>query len=165
MDGRLQAQELAFEKWLEKPVLGWGIGEFRLHHRFEYPHNLLLESLMELGLVGTTLLFSVCVVAILASLRILVSEIPDWVQAALALLFLTDLLSHLTVQGYLADDRIFFMYLGMVVASPGLSRFSDPARPEGRFPSSRPPIRRVPVRTPMRVSDLPDRPFATLHEE
>lgn len=129
MDGRLQAQKLAFEKWLEKPALGWGIGEFRLHHRFEYPHNLLLESLMELGLAGSVLFFSVCAVAAVTCLRLLGSDTVDWVQAALALLFLTDLLSHLTVQGYFADDRIFSACLGMVVAlSPGppLSRLTAP---------------------------------------
>lgn len=165
MDGRLQAQELAFEKWLEKPVFGWGIGEFRLHHRFEYPHNLLLESLMELGLVGTVLLFSVCAVAILASFRALTSEVPDWIQTALALLFLTDLLSHLTVQGYLADDRIFFMYLGMMVASPDLRRLSRLAPPEGSPASARPPTRRAPARTPLRVSGPPGRSFVPPCEE
>jgi hypothetical protein len=36
---------------------------------------------------------------------------------AIALLFLTDFALHLTVQGYLADDRIFLAYLGMTIGA------------------------------------------------
>ena len=117
MDVRLEAQEYAFEKWLEQPVTGWGFGEFRIHSDLDYPHNLLLEILMEMGLVGAFLFFSVCAVAIIDCVRMARDGTSNFVDATIALLFLTQLVSHLTVQGYLGDDRIFLAFIGLAIGS------------------------------------------------
>jgi len=116
VDERLQAQKFAFEQWQRKPILGWGIGEFRVERFIPgYPHNLLLESLMELGLTGAVLLFSACAIALLNCIRWVRRGALNWVDVSIVLLFLTELVSHLTVQGYLADDRIFFAYMALVI--------------------------------------------------
>jgi O-antigen ligase len=115
LDVRLQGQRDAFRQWLEKPILGWGIGEFRVQHNdLAYPHNLLLEILMEIGLVGAFFFICMCAVAVIECIRMAQDGMSSWVHSGIALLFLTDLLLHLTVEGYLADDRVFFAYLGLV---------------------------------------------------
>lgn len=115
MDQRRNARDLAIRQWQKKPILGWGIGEFRVESVLGYPHNLLLEILMEMGLIGAFIFFSVSVIGIIECVRLMRSRRCGWAEIATALLYLTDLLSHLTVQGYLADDRFFFACLGFVV--------------------------------------------------
>jgi O-antigen ligase len=140
MDLRYDAQSMAFSLWLEKPLLGWGIGEFRVKDPYlKYPHNLLLELLMEMGIVGAFLFFAVCVIATRDCVRIARDRTCSWIEAAIALLFLTDLATHLTVQGYLADDRVFLTYIGLVIGSrPAASRYL------ARFvPFAEPPNRRA----------------------
>jgi len=113
MDSREGARDLAYRRWLDRPLLGWGMGEFRLHHSVEYPHNLALEILMEMGLAGGLLFFPVLYMGVTGCLRAARDEESGWSEATIALLFLTDLLSHLTVQGYLAEDRIFFAFMAL----------------------------------------------------
>jgi O-antigen ligase len=116
LDLRLNGQEDAYRRWEERPILGWGFGEFRVqHNELAYPHNLLLEILMEMGLAGGFLFICMCAAAVIACVRVAQDGMSDWVNPGIALLFLTDLISHLTVEGYLADDRAFFAYLGLVL--------------------------------------------------
>jgi O-antigen ligase len=120
MDERLEAQEFAFRQWQERPLFGWGMGEFRVQNSYlEYPHNLLLEILMEIGLVGAFLFFSACAIATIDCVRTAAQTAArsGWVDMAIALLLLTELVSHLTVQGYLADDRELLTYMGMAIGA------------------------------------------------
>lgn len=119
LDVRTEARELAYRRWLEQPILGWGMGEFRVQHSLEYPHNLSLEILMEMGLAGGVLFFPLLGIAVLTCIRVARRASMGWAEAAIMLLFLTDFLSHTTVQGYLPDDRIYFAYLGMVIGLRG----------------------------------------------
>jgi O-antigen ligase len=143
MDVRYEARQLAFDLWLQKPLLGWGIGEFRIKGIWLYdPHNLLLELLMEMGIVGAFLFFAVCAIAVRDCMRIARDRTCGWTEAAIALLFLTDLASQLTVQGYLADDRVFFAYIGLVIgsrsaASRYLARFVSFPEPPNRLANDR----------------------------
>jgi O-antigen ligase len=120
MDERVQGQALAYQRWLERPLLGWGIGEFRVQDSYlNYPHNLLLEILMELGLAGGVLFAIVVTSSLCHCIQRLDSLDFDYVDAAFALLMMTEIVSHFTVQGYLAEDRIFFAYLAInLVAAP-----------------------------------------------
>ena len=115
LDERRDARELAIQGWHEKPILGWGIGEFRVQSVFGYPHNLLLEILMELGLVGAFFFLPICVIAVVACVRVVQRRTCGWTEITIALLYVTELVSHLTVQGYLADNRSFFAYLGLAL--------------------------------------------------
>ncbi|MCP3739690.1 O-antigen ligase family protein [Rossellomorea sp. BNER] len=51
---RVQMINLAFEKFKENPIFGWGVGSFKEHNtiNFLYPHNIFAEIIFELGLVG-----------------------------------------------------------------------------------------------------------------
>lgn len=131
MDERVEAQGFAFRQWLEKPLFGWGIGEFRVQNSYlEYPHNVLLEILMEIGLLGAFLFFAVCALAVAGYLLVMQKPDPGWVDVAVGLLFLTELISHVTVQGYLADDRYFLAYIGLMIGLSGgaVSRSTEFAR-------------------------------------
>ena len=119
LDVRAEGRELAFRRWLEKPLLGWGMGEFRLQHSSDFPHNLALEVLMETGLAGAVFLFPVLGMAVRACYRVARNRQADWVDAALALMFCMEFLSHTTVQGYLAESRIYFAMLALMI---GLQR-------------------------------------------
>jgi O-antigen ligase len=131
MDERAAGQDLALRAWLEKPLLGWGIGEFRVKDSdLQYPHNLLLELLMEMGIIGSFLFFSIAAWAVACCVRIARDPCVGWAEVAVALLFLTELASHLTVQGYLADDRIFLAYMGLVIGCATVRR--SEFRPVGR---------------------------------
>jgi O-antigen ligase len=119
VNDRVIGQELALARWAEAPFIGWGIGEFgRLYPDLEYPHNLLLELLMELGLVGFWLLLALLVIGLVRAWRLWPAR-PDWAPIALIILFVTLLLSRMTVQGFLPDERILFALLGMIL---GLGR-------------------------------------------
>jgi O-antigen ligase len=144
MDERVGGRDLAFRLWLEKPILGWGLGEFRVKDSYlQYPHNLLLEILMEMGIVGALLFFSVCTVAVRDCLRLAKDQACGWTEAAIVLLFLTELASHFTVQGYLADDRIFLAYMGLVI---GCRTAAGPSSgPAPRSPARRQVWGRTPV--------------------
>lgn len=116
MDERAHGRSLAMQMWLERPVFGWGIGEFRAYDSdLMYPHNLALEILMELGLIGGALFAAVVAGAVVGCIRIARYSGQASVDVTIAILFLTELASHLTVQGYLAEDRIFFSYMGLIL--------------------------------------------------
>ncbi len=116
MDERKGGRALAMHMWLEAPAVGDGLGEFVVRDRYlRYPHNLPLEVLSELGAVGG-MLFGVVVLVALRNFFIVRNDRnADWAAIALALIFLVDLILHCWVKGYLADDRLFFAYTGLLV--------------------------------------------------
>ncbi|HXT82333.1 MAG TPA: O-antigen ligase family protein [Acetobacteraceae bacterium] len=118
MDLRADGRRFAFSQWLQKPVFGWGIGEFRVQDTLlRYPHNTLLEVLMELGLVGAYLYLGTIVPLVLQCWRMVRAPPTDWSDIAIVVLFITTLCWELTFAGYLADDRIFFAYAGMITGA------------------------------------------------
>lgn len=133
VDERVRGQDLALQMWAEKPIFGWGIGEFTVADSYlKYPHNLVLEILCENGIVGALLFLSVCAVAVAGCVRIARDRSCSWPAVAIALLFLTDFALHLTVQGYLADDRIFLAYMGMAISTSAKASARVPRRPVHR---------------------------------
>jgi O-antigen ligase len=129
MDQRFVGRQLALRLWLEKPLVGWGVGEFKVADPYlEYPHNTPLEILAEMGLVGFCLFLCVCVPAARDSVRLLGNRASGWPETAIALLFLTELAAHLTVAGNLADDRVLFAFMGLAIGS-GATWAQDRRRP------------------------------------
>jgi O-antigen ligase len=117
---RILAQQFALAHWLEAPLIGWGIGEFYLLYGvLMYPHNLFIEILMEEGLVGFALLVGLAAVALARAWRLWPQDRSNWVAMAIVLMFLAELASRATVQGFLPDERPFFLFLGLVL---GLGR-------------------------------------------
>lgn len=116
LDVRSIGRDLAFRRWLEQPLLGWGMGEFRLQYSvLDYPHNLLLEVLMEMGLVGVVLFIPAHIIALFVCLRTIRDPASTWIDMAIVLKFITDFASHITVEGYLGDNRIYFATLALAI--------------------------------------------------
>jgi O-antigen ligase len=127
MDAREEAQRAALSFWQERPFFGWGIGEFRVKHWLKYPHNLLLEVLMEMGIAGAVIFIALCAMVARRCCRIMAWPSAPWQTVAIATLLLCSLASHLTVQGYLADDRAFLALMGLA-AGLTVGRREEPVR-------------------------------------
>jgi O-antigen ligase len=120
MAGRIHAQVFAYNRWLEAPIIGWGIGEFTLMYPpYEDPHNLFLEVLMEEGLVGCCLLVALMSLGLVRAWQLWPADRPDWAAIALVLWFVSLLVSFATIEGNLPNDRELFAFLGVVL---GLGR-------------------------------------------
>ncbi|HBO44053.1 MAG TPA: hypothetical protein DD670_08990 [Planctomycetaceae bacterium] len=115
VQGRFEHYESAVEFWWERPVFGHGIGAWpMLLLRDEvraYPHNLVLEVLVELGLLGLLLLaaLAVCACRSLGSLK----QIAADPLRMTILMLLVNALCNALVSGDLADNRFLFAILGL----------------------------------------------------
>lgn len=81
INARLSLWEISWEMIKKKPVLGWGLGGFQSefeNHRVQvvlkYPHNLFIELIVELGLMGW--IFSLALITFL--LLISYKNLTDW---------------------------------------------------------------------------------------
>ena len=135
---RLDGQRLALNHWFQEPLFGWGIGEYSVIDGFlRYPHNLALEILMELGLIGFWLFIGLTVLALFRTWRLWPHDFSNWTTMVMSMLFIILILSRLTFQGYLPDERFLFTLAGFLL---GLGR--ERKRVHG---ARRPAVRERPV--------------------
>lgn len=88
LTGRLPIWNFAFNAWLAEPFLGFGLGEsrrvmtegwrFRWGGTTETAHNLILESLLNVGIVGTLVLIGIVLRAIVTGWRIRVEGVAQY---------------------------------------------------------------------------------------
>lgn len=117
---RFEAQRLALLRWFEAPFFGWGIGEYSvLDGLLFYPHNLALELLMELGLVGFLLFAGIFGLGLVRAARIWPNDLADWTTMSMCMLLFAMTISRFSFQGYLPDERFMFTLAGFVL---GLGR-------------------------------------------
>lgn len=117
---RLDGQRLALNHWFQQPLFGWGIGEYSVIDGFlRYPHNLALEILMELGLIGFLLFMGLILLTISRIWSVWPRDLSDWTTMVMGMLFITLILSRMTFQGYLPDERFLFTLAGFLL---GLGR-------------------------------------------
>lgn len=105
--GRVEIWRFSVEKWLDAPWFGYGLGGARQvisegwSNRWGgttgTAHNMLLESLLSVGAVGTVLLFAVVIVLVVSLLREYRTTPPDspqrpmrWLLLCLALFIVID---------------------------------------------------------------------------
>jgi O-antigen ligase len=109
----------AIRFWSEMPLLGHGIGAFPLLEGREdvrlYPHNLILEILVELGLVGLTL-FGISVFSALKALGTLKTVRDDPWRLIVLMLFVNTFMNSMAT-GDISDNRIVFGVLGLMTLS------------------------------------------------
>jgi O-antigen ligase len=78
---RQQFRTLALDMWYERPWLGHGVGSFPIYVGRgpvrAYPHNIVLEALCELGIVGGGIVIALVMVPVWRSLRALRYGGPD----------------------------------------------------------------------------------------
>lgn len=141
MDIRAEGRDLAFRRWLELPLFGWGLGEFRLQlPTLDYPHNLMLETLMELGLAGAVPFAALQIIALFACLRAIRNPDSSWIEMMIALKFLTEIVSHASIEGYLGDNRMYFTLIALALS---IGR-TKPQAPKSQTPKPQPPEPRTP---------------------
>lgn len=103
----------------EHPVLGVGVGGWPVHMGFgmvrDYPHNLFLETQVELGLPGTLLL----VVLLGYSVRLWSAGRLDPLRLAAMLVFLNLFIGSM-FSNDLSDNRVLFFALGLLGAAAGV---------------------------------------------
>jgi O-antigen ligase len=128
---RLDIWPATLQLWAEQPLVGQGIGSWPVLYLGEdissYPHNLILEVLVEFGLVGFMLLAAIIAVAwsrvTLERLR------AEPALMAAAMLCISTFLYSMTT-GDLSDNRTLFAMLGLLVMRP--TRTVTRAGTEGR---------------------------------
>ena len=117
--GRLIRMEGAWQQFQISPVIGRGIGSF-YHYRGnpllerDYPHNIFLEVMAELGLVGLALL---CMLTVASVRPIRWERLSQEPLQLLVTLFLTNSFVNSLVSGDLSDNRLLFTALGLSVAA------------------------------------------------
>ena len=123
---RLEMYQAALSMWAERPLLGYGIGAWPLVTRAmdvrSYPHNLILEILAELGLVGL-LLFGGLSLWALRGLGSAYTVRHDVLRLVILMLFVNAFLNSMST-GDLSDNRLVFGMLA-VMSFPKSSRTSS----------------------------------------
>ncbi|MBN1908708.1 MAG: O-antigen ligase family protein [Pirellulales bacterium] len=120
---RLEAYPAGIEYWWQRPLLGHGIGAWPMLYLHSdvraYPHNLIIETLAELGLVGLGLLIALFWAAwrALGPVRQLTSD-P---LRLIVLMLLVNALANAMTSGDLPDNRFLFGMLGLTCL-PGRRR-------------------------------------------
>jgi O-antigen ligase len=123
VEGRLRAQAFALESWSQAPIIGWGLGEFKNQYsyveftygQFTYPHNLFLEVLMEEGVIGFALLTVLMGFGLVRAWKLWPARGAQWPVIAAIFLFIPLLMSRVTHQGFLPDERELFAFLGVIL--------------------------------------------------
>jgi O-antigen ligase len=114
---RLEFYRSALTAVAEKPLLGWGTGGWSVYYYGQdqraYPHNLLLEVLVEQGLLGFTALLIFLGTLFVALKRMLVMAGP---QLALFPTLVVFCLSNTMFAGDLDDNRLLWFCCGIALA-------------------------------------------------
>jgi O-antigen ligase len=115
---RMDRYSVAFESWGNSPVFGNGIGSFGIifagEDLREYPHNIVLEILTELGLMGLlafSLLLIYPITKCIKYKKMLLNI--QWYQIAIALVFIYMLINSF-VSGDLNDNRLLFTFIALM---------------------------------------------------
>jgi O-antigen ligase len=106
----------AVKLWLLNPVFGYGIGSWPiligLPDMNSYPHNLILEILVELGLTGLILFGSTVFIAIRGFIRSNNCKII-FLGSVILMMFANAFISSM-LSGDINDNRIIFAVLGLM---------------------------------------------------
>ncbi|HOI72952.1 MAG TPA: O-antigen ligase family protein [Syntrophales bacterium] len=128
---RLDYYWRALRLWVEAPILGHGLGSWPLLVGFgdikEYPHNVILELLVELGLVGFLLFLAIPLRALYQNRFLKATQcVPTLL---IILMIFVDLFVNALCSGDLSDNRLLFAAAGMLVMRDG--NHTDPTGAPG----------------------------------
>jgi O-antigen ligase len=119
----------ALESWWTSPLAGHGIGDFgSLIHWGDvrvYPHNLFLEVLVELGVIGLVLLLAG---VFQAMKRISIMRMRRDVVLAMVLMLVLNAFLNAQVSGDLPDNRVMFALFGLFAGRSNCPRQSVDGR-------------------------------------
>ena len=116
---RLEYYNISFRMWMEKPLLGHGIGSFPLfqsgYDTRGYPHNILLEILAELGIIGLILFIGMFFYSLFIFMRR--EPIRRNPVKLLLIMILIVISFNAMVSGDITDNRLLFSNLGLLPAA------------------------------------------------
>jgi O-antigen ligase len=119
---RLQHYGNAIEYWKHAPVLGYGIGSWPVINggvdMRGYPHNIILEILVELGILGVFIfmLFIFYAFSMLAPLK----SVGDHPIRILLIMLTVYMLFNSMVSGDISDNRLLFVCIGLMPVARSL---------------------------------------------
>ena len=120
---RLHFYREAFHIWGEHPIFGAGIGSFPIINGAGdvrgYPHNLILELLSELGLVGLLIFGTLLFIGVRSLLKNLFSKSPE--SFFVLLIFVTYFVESL-FSSDISDHRFLMLALGLMMFPPAPTR-------------------------------------------
>lgn len=115
---RIQRYHVAFDMFKESPIIGKGIDSFSVYFSIpgDYPHNIFLEFMSELGLIGLCLFVLLLLFALysfpLKSLNNIQFKLYSW---PVVLLFLLSFLNA-NVSGNIIGNRMLLTAMAMMIA-------------------------------------------------
>jgi len=117
----------AYNTWLEAPLLGNGIGSFSImflgyEQAGAYPHNIILELLTELGIVGLVIFIGFAWTA--ASQLSLKRLRADPMLLAILMLLVMAMMNAM-VSSNLGGNRLVYLFLAMLALRPPDGRKAD----------------------------------------
>lgn len=121
---RINRYEFAFDMFKESPIIGKGIGSFAVEYEQidarSYPHNIFLEVLSEMGLLGLMLLVGLLVIG----LKRMLSGLSKKLYSERVILIAVFLFAFLNanVSSDLNDNRLFFCFLGLACMLPKINK-------------------------------------------
>lgn len=114
---RLDYYIKSFQLWEEQPLVGHGIGSWPILLGIgdlrNYPHNIILEIIVELGLIGVLIFLSIVFLSVRALGKTkMLRENPFLIL--LLMLFINTIVNSM-VSGDISDNRIVFAMLGILM--------------------------------------------------
>lgn len=147
---RLDYWPAAVAAWLEAPFAGHGISGFNVWYRGRelegaHPHNILLQTLAELGLVG----FALLLLFFWSGLRnVRLGRLREDPLFALALIFFVTGIMNGMFAKDLAGARKAFFVVGLLALAPPVAAVATPS-PTGSVVRPRPSRSAEPLRRPV----------------
>ncbi|KOR11801.1 hypothetical protein AMC75_12480 [Staphylococcus carnosus] len=130
LNGRFDRYETALHMFIDKPIFGNGIGSFSYVYggvtASEYPHNIFLEVISEMGLIGLIGLLFLIVYVIYRYIKINTDKSYETMKLSVSILLIS-LFLFLSVNssGDLVENRIFFAILGLIISYSISFRLDD----------------------------------------
>lgn len=127
----------ALEIFKQRPILGWGPGNFGILYKelalpgarhFSHPHNIYLSFMTELGLIGLTAFLWLAGILTLRTLKIIATDNRDlqWVIALSTFLSIVIHFVHGFVDTPLSQTQSGLLMCGLAGATAALNKVSEP---------------------------------------
>lgn len=116
--GRLERYSTVIDTFSSSPILGEGIGSFGISYigvdEVNYPHNIFLEFLTELGFIGFSLFFIMIILTFINYYNLIkeVKREKRYIIIATTLAFIYTFLNA-NVAGDINDNRILFAFIAL----------------------------------------------------
>jgi len=120
VSSRSNMYDIAIDMWKESPFFGQGIGSYAIRYlgfdNRAYPHNIFMEFLSEIGLVGLILFVALFLIALKPLITVLKRGINS--HQVIILMVLIFVLLNVNSSGDINDNRWIFSFLALTYMSP-----------------------------------------------